>query len=269
MSYFFKDITVLILKNFKKTLILLFFLISSAFQYVYGGTILLTPANYSASGLYSATSGGTFDSSVATGFSASGANVTWTITGYNIRHGQSWAKLTVNATNTGGTYDLYIYSQSQVVLYSKTALNTNISVDLTTIKALDNGTPFFVKIVISPLLIISSITATYAGNQIVCYPSPYQMSYGSLKIVFDVNANSKVTLEVFDNRGRLVKTILTDKTISAVASRFDNVLTWDGKDDIGRIINTGIYTVVVRVNPVDTSNTKDKYISTFRVLVVR
>ncbi|MDH4262010.1 MAG: hypothetical protein OEV78_03085 [Spirochaetia bacterium] len=269
MSSLFKDFANLIIKRIPKVIIVLLLMATVFFNQLYAGVISLTPATYSTSGLYSATTGGTFVSTIAAGFSSSTGTTTWTITGYNIRHGQSWAKFTVNVSPGGGTYDLYIYSQSQSVLYSKTSLTTNISVDLSAIKALNDGAPFFVKIILQPLITINSITATYVGNQLVCYPSPFQITSGPMKIVFDVNASSKVTLEVFDNRGRLVKTILTDKSISALASRFDHVLTWDGKDDNGRTINTGLYTVVVRVNPIDTSNTTDKYISTFRVLVVR
>jgi hypothetical protein len=254
-------------KIIKKTGVLLFLGAFIPGFNIHAGVVLLTPANYNSSGLYSSTSGtGAFNPA---GFSASGGSVTWTISGYNIRNGQSWSKFDISATTAGGTYDVYIYSQSQVVLYSKTALNSGTSVDLTKITALDKGAPFFVKIVLNINLTISSISATYAGNQMTCYPSPYSISTGKMKIVFDVNTSSTATLEIYDNRGRLVKTILKDKAVLALTSRFDNILTWDGKDDNERTINTGIYTAVVRVTPVDTSKTSEKYISTFRVLVIR
>jgi len=260
------------LRNFKKFItikkILFFSGLLAACPEIFAGSINLTPLNYNTSGLYYSTSGGTFVSDL-TGFYTTTTPVQWTIGSYNIRNGQTWATLAVSATSTGGTYDVYIYSSSQVVLYSQTALSTNASVDLTAITALAKGAPFYVKLVLNVNVKVTQVTATFAGNQITCYPSPYQISLGQMKMVFDVNTNSKATLQIYDNRGRLVKTVLTDKAVTALNSRFDSIYTWDGTDDNGRVINTGIYTVVVRVTPDDASKTAEKYISTFRILVFR
>lgn len=254
----------------KKKLIyvLIIFFPFFGFSAVYGGNFILTPANYATSGMSYATSG-TASLNTAGSFSALGVgNVTWTIFGYNLKSGQQWKDLKITL-GTGGTYDLAIYSTNQTLLYSQININsTSFTLSLSKISGLENGAPFYLQIVLTVgQAAISQISITYTGNELVGFPAPYQISSGSITLVFDVEVTSKVSLEIYDNRGRLVKTIMTDVVYAGGANRYQNKSTWNGKDESGRVVNTGVYTAVVRVTP--TTSGASPYVSSFRVFVLR
>ncbi|MDH4199339.1 MAG: hypothetical protein OEV66_03075 [Spirochaetia bacterium] len=252
---------------------IVFFSFSGLNSHLYAGTIQITPSNYSTAGLYYSTSGGNLIND-ATGFYTNTSTVEWIISGFNIKYGQQWANLKVTVTpGSGSTFDLYIYSGSQAI-YSSITQNKSQNIDMTAsnFASLKNTSAFTLKIVLNPgttPVKITDITATYTGNSLYCFPSPYQIANGSMTLVFEVLSESKVTLEIYDSRGRLVKTLFTDKLFAAGGGRGSNTSTWDGKDSTGRKVNTGVYNAVIRVNPANASLIKDKYISTFRVLVYR
>jgi len=65
------------------------------------------------------------------------------------------------------------------------------------------------------------------------YPNPFTRNAA---IRFSVSRSTKVTLQVFDISGRLVRT-LVDREVSVGS----NTLAWDGADDLNRILPSGVY----------------------------
>lgn len=70
--------------------------------------------------------------------------------------------------------------------------------------------------------------------------SPYKDgTYSQAKIAYNVPANSQITMRVFDVSGHQVR-ILLDHSDGGGASA---TVSWDGKDDDGNIVKTGVYIV--------------------------
>jgi hypothetical protein len=71
-------------------------------------------------------------------------------------------------------------------------------------------------------------------------PNPFNPS---TTIAFSVPRISRVTLVVYDVRGRAVRTLL-QRTLSAGRHEFD----WDGKNDAGQPVSSGVYLYKLRAN---------------------
>ena len=70
------------------------------------------------------------------------------------------------------------------------------------------------------------------------YPNPFN---GTTQIQFDLPKSSHVTLEIFNVLGQKVKT-LVDEELQAGYKQ----VTWDGKDQRGNLVSTGIYFYRIR-----------------------
>ncbi|OQA90301.1 MAG: hypothetical protein BWY26_01437 [Elusimicrobia bacterium ADurb.Bin231] len=79
-----------------------------------------------------------------------------------------------------------------------------------------------------PLQIFQSVFSPYGDGK-----------YNQAKISYNVPAGSQITIRVFDIRGRAVRTVV-DHVDGGGASETVN---WDGKDDNGNVVRTGIYIV--------------------------
>lgn len=84
------------------------------------------------------------------------------------------------------------------------------------------------------------------------FPNPFTPSAaGRTCIWFDLAQDSEVRLEVFDLRGRRVKRLLpftgffgvlpAGRYGRAVTGQCDPVVSWDGRDEDGRTVPTGVY----------------------------
>jgi hypothetical protein len=82
------------------------------------------------------------------------------------------------------------------------------------------------------------------------FPNPFGQGMRSdrTSIWFDLAHSSKVRLTIYDIRQRMVRRLvpglLTDATLIAGVYGRDGTLTWDGKDDAGRVVPPGVYVVV-------------------------
>ena len=65
------------------------------------------------------------------------------------------------------------------------------------------------------------------------YPNPFNRS---TDICFEVNQEGPVRIEIYDVRGRLVKTVYRDYTFRGV-----NQIRWDGADETGASVPSGVY----------------------------
>ncbi|MDO8735077.1 MAG: hypothetical protein Q7K21_07980 [Elusimicrobiota bacterium] len=93
--------------------------------------------------------------------------------------------------------------------------------------------------------------------------SPYKDgTYNQAKIAYNVPANSQITMRVFDVSGHPVK-ILIDHIDGGGASA---TVIWDGKDDNGNIVKTGVY--IVNIESLDKTTGSAKT-SSKRVVVAR
>jgi flagellar hook assembly protein FlgD len=73
------------------------------------------------------------------------------------------------------------------------------------------------------------ITTALTGN----YPNPFNPV---TNIAYSIQEAGNVTLEVYNLRGQLVKTLVND-----VRESGDHTATWTGKDDSGKSVASGVY----------------------------
>lgn len=79
------------------------------------------------------------------------------------------------------------------------------------------------------------------------HPNPFNPR---TEISFDLDRDSSVTLVVYDSRGRLIRTLIPGEQRSAGAQR----ISWDGCDDDGRQLPSGIY--LYRLTTVEGNETR-------------
>ncbi len=80
------------------------------------------------------------------------------------------------------------------------------------------------------------VTTTLIGN----YPNPFNPE---TTISFALNADSDVTLNIYNTKGQKVKTILADK----LNAGYHNVV-WNGRDDSNQEVTSGIYFMTLDAN---------------------
>jgi flagellar hook capping protein FlgD len=95
---------------------------------------------------------------------------------------------------------------------------------------------------------IINVSDALIGN----YPNPFNPS---TKIAFSVSAPGHVTLEVFNIKGEKVKT-LVDGSLEAA----DHTATWNGNDDSGKSVASGIYFYKMKAN---------KFVSTKKMILMK
>lgn len=71
------------------------------------------------------------------------------------------------------------------------------------------------------------------GNLFYNYPNPFSRS---TEIRYWVPSNTPVRLTIYDSTGRLVKSLISGET-----RRGANRIVWSGRDDLGRLVPSGIY----------------------------
>jgi hypothetical protein len=82
------------------------------------------------------------------------------------------------------------------------------------------------------------------------FPNPFGRATRTAQttIWFDLAHSSKVRITVYDLRQRIVRRLvpglLSDETLAAGAYGRDGALTWDGKDDAGRLVPPGVYIAI-------------------------
>lgn len=79
---------------------------------------------------------------------------------------------------------------------------------------------------------IKSVTESYA------FPNPFDPESGVVSIKYGLGKSSKVTIRIFDFGMNLVRTVIQNVQRS---EGNDHIETWDGKDQIGRVVPNGVY----------------------------
>ncbi|HNX38862.1 MAG TPA: FlgD immunoglobulin-like domain containing protein, partial [Candidatus Cloacimonadota bacterium] len=72
-------------------------------------------------------------------------------------------------------------------------------------------------------------------SSLSCYPNPFR---GSLSIALDLREGAFSSVEVYNMRGQLIRTIA-----SRAFSKGKNTMQWDGRDNSGASCSTGIYLI--------------------------
>ena len=81
-----------------------------------------------------------------------------------------------------------------------------------------------------------------------CQPRVFSPKGGGLlksetDISFELGAESEVTIEVYDETGRLTRVLTEDERMGPGR----NAKAWDGKDEDGDVVHSGLYVVLIRV----------------------
>jgi len=107
-----------------------------------------------------------------------------------------------------------------------------------------------VRVVSPGTFVISSDSAPTVTLFYQSFPNPFGRGTraNETAIWFDLAHSSKVRISVYDIRQRMVRRLvpglLTDATLAAGAYGRDGSVTWDGKDDAGRLVPPGVYIAV-------------------------
>ena len=67
-----------------------------------------------------------------------------------------------------------------------------------------------------------------------CYPNPFNPS---TTISFELQSQVEVALDIFDIRGRVVKTLVAGESLG----QGPHQVIWDGRDNSGRVAAAGVY----------------------------
>lgn len=199
----------------------------------------------------------------ATGFGVSGGSNRITFSGLSIKEKQSWGSM--NVTHGSGTATISVQNTAGSELLSRT-VNSTQSIDLSSVTA---GTINIQVVFSADADRLSSIVTTISGYSLIVYPAPFIPSQGTLKLRYDIPNDARVTLQIFDNRGRLVKSLYENDLVNARTSPY-SFDTWDGRNRSGQRVASGIYTAFVRVQFLNSTNeAASDYTSQFRFVVMR
>jgi hypothetical protein len=108
-----------------------------------------------------------------------------------------------------------------------------------------------------PLWVLVDDFATGIGDPNVAPPTPLRLAVlpnrpnpfrSGTQIRFDVPETGPVELSVYDTLGRTVKTLATGRTQAG-----SHTVAWDGRDDGGRVVASGVYFVRIRSGELEVS----------------
>ncbi|MDH5720640.1 MAG: hypothetical protein OEZ13_08485 [Spirochaetia bacterium] len=233
---------------------------------IFAGSYVITPSNYLTSGLSLDTTN--LDAPV-TGFTSLGGTANLNLSGFTIRKGFKWDTLTLEISGTGSV-DVVIKESTGKQIYSQTGMNSTQTIALVdeAPETANNGRPLIVELTFnSNTIFLEELVLSYVEMGLYGYPIPYIPSQGEMKIVYDLPADGKVDLKIYDNRGNLVKKVIDNEDKSVKFSPKSNIEKWDGKNERGNKVSSGVYNAVIKVEFSDSS--LQNYTSVFRFVVLR
>ena len=238
---------------------------------LWAGAYTITPENYLNSGL-------TFSldttqlltntsSSQSYFYVASTTNNQLEITGLSLKEGFTWQA--VNISIISGSATLNIKDSTGTTILNSTTISSTQSINISQTESAKRGRALIFSITFnSTSTQLASLSVSFNGGGVYLYPSPYNISNGRASISYDLGNDAIVSLKIFDNRGRLVKTIYDNQSISA-KSTLKQLESWDGRNDRGNKVASGVYTLYIEVKFLSTTNgTSSDYNNTFRFVVL-
>jgi hypothetical protein len=96
-----------------------------------------------------------------------------------------------------------------------------------------HGVPEF----FGPILATLEATVSVAQNQLAqSHPNPFGPRRGPTEIAFELRADVRATLRIFDPTGRLVRVLVDESLVAG-----PHAVLWDGRDGGGHELSSGIY----------------------------
>ena len=83
-----------------------------------------------------------------------------------------------------------------------------------------------------------------SANDSYAFPNPFNPDFGMVRIKYSAASNYGVTVRIFDFGMNLVKTIIQN----APRSQGENFETWNGRDEMGKLVPNGVYFYRIDVN---------------------
>lgn len=190
---------------------------------------------------------------------------------FQIKPGQKWTTMSVTFISAGGNVDFQLIDSKSKV----SGISLGVCVAVCTKSGnfssyIDASDPnITLRIKVNNTDEIQKIEMNYEGeSSVVAYPSPYEISQGSISFAYDQPENAEVTLIVYDSSGRVVRTIY-DRTFQSARRSPKASATWNGRNDSGIMVSSGVYTVYVDVKFVGGSGSVSDYTSSFRFAAIR
>ncbi len=81
-------------------------------------------------------------------------------------------------------------------------------------------------------------SGTISVSESFAFPNPYNPKLDLLRIKYNLNKSSSISLRVFDFGMNLVRTVLQNAQRGVNPEQLDY---WDGKDDLGKVVPNGVY----------------------------
>jgi flagellar hook assembly protein FlgD len=92
----------------------------------------------------------------------------------------------------------------------------------------------------NPIVSVDENNNSLTENEISNYPNPFtEKTY----ITFRINENSKVTLEIFNLNGQLIKTLIDNEVKSGT-----HKIIWNGKNVNNKSVPSGVYFYKLKTN---------------------
>lgn len=82
--------------------------------------------------------------------------------------------------------------------------------------------------------------------KVINYPNPFNPS---TTIQFNLSEDSDTILKIYNIKGQLVRNLLTGRFATGI-----HEVIWDGLDDIGATVSSGIYICILQINGERTTN---------------
>ncbi len=197
-----------------------------------------------------------------------------TISGYTLKKGFTWSQVELQVA---GTFTLTIRDSAGNTILGPVGVasgsdtvSTTVTYNLSQTEAAKQGRNLFVTLQFSNNTAkLLKLNVSYEGSGVYVFPSPYTTSEGNASIAYDLVNDASVTLQIYDSRGRLVKTIYKNQVVSARDS-VKQTDSWNGRNDRGNKVASGIYVVFIKVKYLNSTNGfSGDYQDTFRFVVLR
>ena len=102
-------------------------------------------------------------------------------------------------------------------------------------------------------------------NLYPAYPNPFNPT---TNIKYDLSGDSQVTLEIFDITGRRIRTLIKDFKSAGSYNAM-----WDGLDDLGNSVSSGLYVYRLQINIIPTKannpDVKNKFVQIRKMLLIK
>jgi hypothetical protein len=141
-------------------------------------------------------------------------------------------------------------------LYGKKSFNVTLT-RLGTVNGSSTRTAYAVAVLVFLSVLIVTTNVSADDLELYCYPNPAKLDGTRLTIVYELTADSTVTLRIYTIDGYEVKTVLDG--VDLEASKI-NRKRWDFTNGAGEEVNPGVYVAVLRVTNSVSGEKTDRFV---------